>query len=99
MVYPEPWVQFPTRFESFFRSTSKLFIEDKEVIICTTHGDAIPSTAALAGIPDQLIYDVNYGSTTILKCDFESGNVWTMTGDFSVSEHLGLGNGQMIPNE
>ena len=45
----------------------------------------------------MLIFGVNYGCTTILKS--EVGGKWTMVGGFAVAEHLGLENGQMIPDE
>ena len=99
MVYPEPRVNVTPRFENFFRKTAQLFTADKEVIICTTHGDGIAATTILAGIPDgsQLIFDINYGSTTILKLEDGEANTWTTVGNFSVSKHLGLNDGQMIP--
>ena len=76
-----------------------MFSADKEVIICVSHGNSIDSVASLTGIApgSMLIFGVNYGCTTILKS--EVGGKWTMVGGFAVAEHLGLENGQMIPDE
>ena len=69
MVYPESFEDSSNRFESFLKTTDKLYQEEQEVIIYVSHGNIVESIYPLTGVSrdQQIIYGINYGSTTILK--------------------------------
>ena len=102
MTYPEPYPWFKhcaVRYCKFFNEASSMFTQDKEVIVCLSHGNAVNAVAKLLGhdLDKNGIYSIYYGSTSILRCDGEGK--WTLIGNYSHSEHLGLPNGEIIPED
>ena len=99
MTYPETYPWFKTcaeRYTKFYNETAATFKQDKEVIICLSHGNAVDAVAKLLGYDlDKNMILLDYGSTTILKS--EGPGKWTLIGDFSHSDHIGLGNGEIVP--
>ena len=50
MVYPESFEDSSNRFESFLKSTDKLYQEEQEVIIYVSHGNIVESIYPLTGV-------------------------------------------------